>query len=233
MLSVVPLARRVSPRTLGLGLTLLSTVAFSWIGVLTQLGYDGGATVGTMLSGRFLVAAAILWPLVLVIRPRRPDRRQTVRALILGLGYSAHAWLFSESLARLDAGLVDLLLFTYPALVTLGATALGRDRGSRRRTIALLTATGGAALVLVGGLGAIDLVGAGLALGAAVAYAAYILSSAGQLERTDPLVLTALVATGAALALTVAAAARNDLSSTSRPPVLPPSPRSGRSPWPG
>ena len=88
--------------------------------------------MGTLLSGRFLVAAALLWPLVLILRPQRPDRRQVVAGLLLGLGYSAHSWLFSESLARLDAGLVDLLLFTYPALVMLGAIVLGRERWSTR-----------------------------------------------------------------------------------------------------
>ena len=122
--------------------------------------------------------------------------------LLLGVGYSAHAWLFSMSLARLDAGLVDLLLFTYPALVMLGAVALRRERWSSRRALALGAASAGTTLVLVGGLGSIDPLGAGLALGSAIAYAAYILTSAGQLDRTDPFLLTALVTTGAAVTLT-------------------------------
>ena len=56
------------------------------------------------------------------------------------------------------------------------------------------------------------MVGVGLALGSAIAYAAYILTAAKQLEQTDPLVMIALVVTGAALALTVTAAGRRDLS---------------------
>ncbi len=207
-----PPTSQAAPEAVGLGLTLASTIAFSWIGVLTQLGYDSGATIGTMLSGRFLVAAAMLWPIVIITRARRPPRRLAAAALLLGVGYGAHAWLFSESLARLDAGLVDLLLFTYPTLVTLGAIALGRDRASRRRTVAVTIAAAGTALVLIGGLGTIDVVGVGLALGSAIAYAAYILTAAKQLEQTDPLVMIALVVTGAALALTVTAAGRQDLS---------------------
>jgi drug/metabolite transporter (DMT)-like permease len=210
--TTAPGALRVSPTVAGLGLTLASAVFLSGLGVTTQLAYDAGATVGTLLSGRFLVAAAILWPLVWMIRPRRPDRRQVVAGLLLGVGYSSHAWLFSASLARLDAGLVDLLLFTYPALVMLGAVALRRERWSGRRGLALAAATGGTALVLVGGLHSINPLGAGLALGSAVAYAAYILTSAGQLERTDPFLLTALVTTGAAVTLTVGSAAHNDVS---------------------
>ena len=216
----VPASRPVSPVALGLGLTIASAVFFSWLGVLTQLAYAEGATVGTVLSGRFLVAAAVLWPLVWVARSRRPDRRQVLAGIVLGLGYSAHAWLFSESLARLDAGLVDLVLFTYPALVLLGAVALRRERLNGRRLLALGTAAGGTVLVLIGGLGAIDPLGAALALGAAVAYAAYILSSAGELQRTDPLVLTALVATSAAGVLTVAGLAQNDVSPGIGAPAL-------------
>ena len=79
MLAMATTFRQARRRPLGVGLTLVSTVAFAWIGVLTQLGYDAGATVGTMLSGRFLIAAALLWPLVLLTRAPRPDRRQIGR----------------------------------------------------------------------------------------------------------------------------------------------------------
>jgi drug/metabolite transporter (DMT)-like permease len=203
---------QVSPAVAGLAFTLASAVFMSGLGVTTQLAFDAGAPMGTLLSGRFLVAAALLWPLVLILRPQRPGRRQVVAGLLLGLGYSAHSWLFSESLARLDAGLVDLLLFTYPALVMLGAIALGRERWSTRGAIALGAATAGTSLVLVGGLGNIDAFGAALAFASAIAYTAYILTSAGQLERTDPFLLTALVTTGAAITLSVRGAVQSDVS---------------------
>jgi drug/metabolite transporter (DMT)-like permease len=112
------------------------------------------------------------------------------------------------------------LLFTYPALVMLGAVALGRERWRARGAIALATAMAGTTLVLAGGVGAIDPLGVALALGSAVAYAAYILTSAGQLERTDPFLLTALVTTGAALTLTAAGMARSDVSLDLDAPAL-------------
>jgi drug/metabolite transporter (DMT)-like permease/CRP-like cAMP-binding protein len=205
-------SRRLSPVAAGLGLTLTSPIFYSWHGVLTQLAFDAGASVGTVLSGRFLVAAAVLWLLVSVIRPWRPDRRQVSAGLLLGVALSAHAWLFSTSLTRLDAGLVGLLLFTYPALVMLGAVGLRRERWSARRAFVLGTVTAGTALVLVGGLHSIDALGALLALGSAVAYTVYILTSAGQLERTDPLLFTTLVATGGAITFTVGGAAQTDVS---------------------
>jgi drug/metabolite transporter (DMT)-like permease len=212
MVATAASAARFGPTGVGLVLTLASAILLSALAVLTQLAYDEGATVGTTLLGRFLLATAILWPLVWAIRSRRPGRRHVVAGIGLGVGYSAHAWLFAESLARLDAGLVDLLVFTYPALVTVGAIVLRRDRWSSRRGLALGAATAGTTLVLVGGLGSIDPLGAALALASALAYATYILTSAGELERTEPLVLTALVTTGAAATLIVAGVARADVS---------------------
>jgi hypothetical protein len=56
---------QVSPALAGLAFTLASAVFMSGLGVTTQLAFDAGAPMGTLLSGRFLVAAALLWPLVL------------------------------------------------------------------------------------------------------------------------------------------------------------------------
>ncbi len=208
----VTVSRPVGVAASGLFLTVASAVLLSTLGVLTQLAYEQGVTVGTLLTGRFLVAAAALWPIVWMLGLPRPTRRQVAAGLSLGVGFSAHAWLFAASLARLDAGLVDLLVFTYPALVTLGAVVLGRDRWSGRRAVALGAATAGSTLVLVGGLGSIDLLGAGLALGAAVAYASYILLSAEEVGRTHPILLTALVSAGAAITLGTAGVVQSDVT---------------------
>ena len=196
----------------GFGLTLLSAVCFSWLGVLTQLAYGAGVDVGTALVGRFLLAAGMLWILVWLGRARRPEARDVVAGLALGALYSVHALLFSESLTRLDPGLLDLLLFSYPTVVMLGAVALRRERWSAPRAVGLAAATAGTGLVLVGGVGSIDPRGAALALASSLVYSAYILSSAGQLERTNPLALAALVATAAVFVLGAGATARGDVS---------------------
>ena len=196
----------------GLLFICTSAVGFSALGILTQLTYSTGASIGTSLTGRFVVAAALLWGLVAALRVRRPSRRQVVAGLALGVGYAVHAQLFAEALARLDAGVVDLLMFTYPAIVMVGAVALRRDTWSRRRGFALAVATAGVGLVLAGGLGSLDAVGVLFGLGAALAYSVYILAGAGQLKQTDPLALTALVNTGAGVTLIGGAAAQSDIS---------------------
>jgi drug/metabolite transporter (DMT)-like permease len=59
--------------------------------------------------------------------------------------------------------------------------------------------------------GALNPVGTGLGLGAALVYSAYILISEGVAARVGPLVLSTLVCTGAAMTLTLAAVAAGDL----------------------
>lgn len=101
-------------------------------------------------------------------------------------------------LERIDASLVALVLYTYPAFVTLVAAALGRERLTLGRVVALVVASCGTLLVLlgVGGLG-FDLMGVALAFGAAVTYTGYVLAADKVVHRMPPLVLTAWVMTGA------------------------------------
>jgi drug/metabolite transporter (DMT)-like permease len=201
----------------GVLVCLASAVAFGAMGIFGKLAYDEGATVGTLLAVRFLLAAALFWALVVATGAARQVRALSGRdvgiALALGaVGYSAQAGAYFAALQRLDAGLLSLLLYTFPAMVTVAAVALGRERASRRKAGALVVASAGLILVLAGaGAGALDPVGALLGVTAAVVYTTYILTSAGVAERVGPLLLSALVCTGAATTLTLATVFEGDL----------------------
>jgi drug/metabolite transporter (DMT)-like permease len=196
---------------------LASAVAFGAMGIFGKLAYDEGATVGTLLAVRFVLAAALFWALVAgtgaARRLRTLARRDIGISLALGgVGYSAQAGAYFTALRRLDASLLSLLVYTFPAMVTVAAIALGRERASRRTAGALVLASAGLFLVLAGaGAGALDPLGTLLGISAAVVYSTYILTSAGVADRVGPLVLSALVCTGAATTLTLASAAGGDL----------------------
>jgi drug/metabolite transporter (DMT)-like permease len=194
-------------------LVLLSAALFGALGVLAQLAYGTGVSVLGLLLGRFVVAAVMLWLVVLVLRRPLPSRRGVVTAVALGAGYSSMALSFAASLKHIEADLADLLLFAYPVLVSLGAVALGRERFNRRRAAALAAATAGIALALTGGgTGVIDPLGVGLALASALIYALYVLVSSSLLGTTDPFVLAASVATGAAITFFADAAIHGQLA---------------------
>jgi drug/metabolite transporter (DMT)-like permease len=193
-------------------LCLASAAAFGSMAIFGKLAYDEGATVGTLLATRFVLAAALFWLLALgCLRGLR--RRDVALALALGaVGYGAQAGGYFTALERLDASLLSLLVYTYPVIVTVAAVALGRETGSRCTALALVLASSGLVLVLAGAsAGALDPVGTALALGTAIVYSACILVSQGVAARVGPLALGALVCTGAAGSLTLGAAAAGDL----------------------
>src|SRR5688500_13861599 len=108
-----------------------SGAAFGAMGIFGKLAYDQGATVGTLLSVRFALAAALLWALEAARRERgsRPAKVDVLAALALGaVCYALQAGLFFAALERIDASLAALLLYTAPAIVAVAAVVLGRER---------------------------------------------------------------------------------------------------------
>jgi drug/metabolite transporter (DMT)-like permease len=196
----------------GLLLCLVSAAGFGAMAIFAKEAYATGLDVTTLLALRFPMAAAMLWALIALRRRPLGSPRGLLAGGLLGLWYAAQAALFFSALERIDAGLASLLLYAYPALVTLGAFALGRERPDRRRIGALALASAGVVLVLAGGgTGELDVLGAGLALGAAGAYTVYILASDRMAATTPPVPFAASVVTGAAVAFAVAALVRGDL----------------------
>jgi drug/metabolite transporter (DMT)-like permease len=195
----------------GILFVLLSAAGFGAMGILAKLAYATGLDVVTLLALRFALAAALLWALVRW-RGVPLRRRATVLGLALGAGaYAVEAGLFFFSLERLDAGLASLLLYAYPAFVTLGAFLLGRERPTGRRWLALGGASLGVILVLGGGGTGADGIGVLLALGAGLGYAAYILGSDSVMRDSDPLAFAASVCTGACASFMFVGALRGGL----------------------
>jgi drug/metabolite transporter (DMT)-like permease len=193
-----------------------SAAAFGAMAIFGKLAYDAGVGVLTVLVVRFVLSAVVLGGVSALRRPRRPlpRGRMLLAALALGgIGYASQSGLYFSALTRIDAGLVALLLYTFPALVTIGAVALGRDRLDRVRVLSLLLAFGGCVLVLfVGGPTDVDALGVAMALGAALVYTCYILSAETVLAGAEPLTLGALVCLGGAVTLSLTAAISGDFS---------------------
>jgi len=187
----------------GIGLVLVSALAFGGMAIFAKLAYDDGASTATLLTLRFLFAAAVLWAIVAVRRRPRPSRRIVIGGAGLGLfGYSLQAGGYFAALNHLDASVTALVLYTYPAIVFVGAVTLGREPWSTPKLAALAVTAVGLALVLVGGAtGSLNATGLLLAAGAAVAYSTYILVADTVVADADPFWLTAIVVTGAAISV--------------------------------
>jgi drug/metabolite transporter (DMT)-like permease len=189
----------------GFALVLVSASGFASLAIFGKQAYAAGANVPTVLAVRFTVATPLLFAIAVATRrPLRLPRRVLVPVLAMGaVGYAVQATLFFAALSRISASLTGLLLYLYPALVTLGAVLLGRHRATRLTVAGLALALGG--VVLIVGLpgGRLDALGVALGLGAAVWYSLYILVGEHLLVSTDPLVTAAWVSLGAAVSFVV------------------------------
>ena len=204
-------------RSAGTLLCLASGASFGAMAIFGKLSYDEGANVGTLLATRFVLAATVFWLVAALAGDLRElrglGRREIGAGLALGTcGYALQAGCYFAALERIDASLLSLLLYTFPAMVAAAAVVLGRDRMDGRRLAALALTSAGLALVVAGaGTGALDPLGAALAITAALVYTTYILVSQGVLGSVSPRLLSALVCTGAALPLTLGSALLGDL----------------------
>jgi len=185
---------------LGIALVLVSAAGFGTLGVLGELAATAGLSIPTVLSFRFLLATLVVW---LVLGARGQFRLLRGRSLAVGValgavGYATMSGLFFWGLEFMTAGLVGIVLYTYPVFVV-AAAALGLDEPVTRRTVgALGAALAGVALVTGADPAGADLRGIVIVLGAAVVYAGYITASRSALATVDPQVLTAHVLPGAA-----------------------------------
>jgi drug/metabolite transporter (DMT)-like permease len=191
----------------GLLLCLLSAAGFGAMPIFAKQAYATGLGLTPMLTLRFVIAAAMLWALILLRRRSLGSLRGLALGAALGLcGYAVQAGLYFGAIRRIDVGLASLLLYAYPSLVAVGAFALRRESPTRRKLGALALASGGVVLVLAGGgAGAIDWLGAAMALGSAVFYTVFILASHRATEHTPAVAFAAAVTTGAAVTFAIAA----------------------------
>ncbi|WP_345359310.1 DMT family transporter [Actinoallomurus liliacearum] len=204
----------------GPALCLAAATGFGLSVVFAKEADRAGTGVESMLAIRFAIAAVVCWAIVARRRPAFPTRRALLACAGLGLvGYAAQSALYFTSLTRIDGGLAALLLYTYPALVTLVAVARRREHLDAKRAAALICSAAGLALLLGSGhLGGTDLAGGiTLALGSAGLYALYLTVADGLPHDLDLFLTSAIVCTGAALSLTIWCAVTGSADLPDRP----------------
>jgi drug/metabolite transporter (DMT)-like permease len=181
-------------------LIVLSAIGFGAMAIFAKLAYGAGATVPTVLVGRFWLAAALLWAgLALAGQPPRLAPRQALPFLAMGgVGYFGQSLCYFMALQFLDAATTALLLYAYPALVVALAALLRIERPTRAQLAALGLAAVGCLLVLGGPTAPPDPRGVALAVAGATVYSGYILVGSRLGGRAPALVSSAYILVGAA-----------------------------------
>jgi len=160
----------------GILLVIVSALSFGFMPILARFAYFQGVGVTEFLFLRFLFALPILGTLLAASHKLFLPKRMDLLALIVlgGLLYFLQSTFYFSALLFSPVAIVALLLYTYPAFVTLGAYMLGWERVSRRLAGVIIVALIG--LVLVANpFGTVIGFGVFLALASAITYTIYIL----------------------------------------------------------
>lgn len=182
----------------GAALIALSASGFGAMAIFARMAYASGADLTGILAFRFSVAALVLGGIVWLRRTAFPPRGQGWIACAMGgIGYVGQSACFFGALQFASAGLVALLLYLYPVLVSLLAALLLGERLSGLKIALLIVSFAGVALTIGGGAG--QPIGIGLGIAAALIYATYITVGGRFLPGADPLAVSTLVCASAAV----------------------------------
>lgn len=174
----------MSGRAGGVFWIALSAAGFGAMAIFAKLAYRDEVSLTTMLFLRFTIAGGLLaaWGAWRGMRWPR-GRALAIVAAMGAVGYVGQSFAYFSALRHAGAGLVALLLYLYPAIVTVLSAAIRRRPVGALRAAAVAVALAGTALAVGGDLDS-EPVGIVLGIGAALVYSLYILTG----ERVMPAV---------------------------------------------
>src|SRR4051794_11605686 len=100
-------------------LVLLSALGFGCIAMFAKIAYAAGVSPTMLLFLRFVLAVAVLAPVVWIKRIPLPRGRVLAGFMLMGALYTAQAQSYFTALLYASSSLVSLLLYIYPVLVTM------------------------------------------------------------------------------------------------------------------
>jgi drug/metabolite transporter (DMT)-like permease len=180
-------------RWLGLLLIITSAISFGAMPIFARLAYASGADPITVLFLRFTLAAMVMTLIMIVTKTAFPRGLILLELILLGaIGYVGESLAYFMALTMASAGLVALLLYIYPALVTALSAIFLKEHLTPAKLVALFLALSGTALTIRITSGG-SMLGILLGIAAAVDYAIYILLGSRIVRRSSPLGSTTVI----------------------------------------
>ena len=172
-------------RLIGIILIAISATSFGTLAIFVRYAYNDGMNIYTVLFLRFGISASFM-TVILLLRKEHFPRGQILAQLVgMGaLGYVGQSFMYLTAINYASAGLVALLLYLYPFFVAILATIFLREKITRIKVIALILALFGTALT-VGPVSG-QLIGALMAITAALIYSIYIIVGTNVMKHVSP-----------------------------------------------
>lgn len=201
---------------------LFSALGFSTIAIATVIGTRDGTPLTTVVFGRFLLGALVLFPLAGGARGLAIGRPHATRIVLWGgVGQAVINLLNLSALAYIPAATVVFLFYTFPAWVALIAAVRRTERVGPLRLVALLLSLAGIVVILGGPkAGTLSPLGAALSLSGAFVYALYIPLLRQLQTGTTTAVAIFYVAIGTCLSMLAYGVVRSELAWQLSAPTL-------------
>lgn len=172
-------------KIIGILLIAVSAASFGTLAIFGHFAYDDGMDTFTVLFLRFGISAAFMTVILLLRKESFPRGRILAQLVGMGaLGYVGQSFMYLTAINYASAGLVALLLYLYPFFVTVLSTIFLHEKVTRIKIIALVLALTGTALTVgpVSGM----LIGALMAIAAALIYSIYIIVGTNVMKHVSP-----------------------------------------------
>lgn len=179
-------------RFTGILLIGISAASFGTLAIFGRFAYADGMDTFTVLFLRFGLSAAFM-TFLLILR-KEPYPRGRILAQLIGMGaigYVGQSFLYMTAIKYASAGLVALLLYLYPFFVAVLSVIFLHEKLTRTKIIALVLALVGAALT-VGPVSG-QLIGAVMAIVAALIYSIYIIIGTNVMKHVSPVQSSAVI----------------------------------------
>ena len=195
----------MNDETVGVALVVVSAIGFGTLGIFGVIAAGEGLSIPTVLALRFALATVVVWAVLWHRgRFRLPSSRILATAFALGAGgHATQSALYFFRAEFMTAGMVAIVLYTYPAFVVCLVAIVHPDRITPALLGALGLSIGGVALITGVDPTGVDPRGVVVVLGAAFAYSLYIVVSQRALTTVDAETLTAFVLPSAAVSFVV------------------------------
>jgi drug/metabolite transporter (DMT)-like permease len=193
------------PLVRGRLLAIGAGACFGTLGLLTKLFYESGGRPFDLLLIRLVGTAIVVWAILGLLRQPLPPRAAIGTAVALTVFQIVHNAALLAAYDRAPVGLIVLLLYTFPLVVTVGDTLFFREPFGHRQWLALLVGLIGVGLT-VGGPSSAPVIGVVLGLVASFSLAAYVLTARRAIGQRDIRALQIIALGYSAPALVVASA---------------------------
>ncbi|WP_017414680.1 DMT family transporter [Clostridium tunisiense] len=189
---------------------ILSAVSFGIMPILAKLAYNGGANTITTLFLRFLFASLMIFYYLKTNKiSMKLNKSQVKIVIILGIaGYSLTSATLFMAYNYISVGMATMLLYTYPAIVTLFSTIIFKEKVQLKKIVCLLLSIGGIFTMIEVGGTTYNPMGILLGLLSSLCYSLYVLgASHKEIKAINSYVMTfyvSLLAAGSELIFGVA-----------------------------